>query len=138
MSESPKIKRFAPGDRLHVQAQRIWVILVAHVMHSDRDPENPATICYGDLATTMGYRDRRAGHTLGRQLGIIAKLCVDNDLPPLNSLVVNQSTGLPGDHVMLRPGRSVAEEQAAVMEEDWFSIRVPTTGTFRRVWESWS
>ena len=131
------VKRYGPGDRLHVQAQRIWLILVAHVMHSEREALDPATLRYGDVATAMGYKDRRAGHMLGRQLGIIAKFCVDNDLPPLNSIVVNQDTGLPGDHVMLRPGRSLEEEQAAVMKQDWFQIRVPTTGTFRQVWASW-
>lgn len=131
-------KFFGPGDRLHVQAQRIWLILVAHVMCSDRDPKAPFTITYGEVALAMGYPDARAGHTLGRQLGIIAKFCMDNDLPPLNSVVVSKDHGLPGEHVMLREGKTLKHEQAAVMKQDWFAVRVPTTGTFRTVWETWN
>lgn len=132
---SPKVKMYARGDRLYVQAQRIWLILVAFAMHSERNPKKPSTTLYGDLALAMGYPDRRAGFTLGRQLGIIAQFCRDNDLPALNSIVVSQDTLQPGAEVMLRDGKTVREEQAGVMKQDWFEIRVPTTGTFRRVWE---
>ncbi len=128
------VKRFAEGDRLHVQAQRIWIILVAFVMHSNRSSKRPSTITYGEVAQAK-RRDPRAGYTIGRQLGIIGRFCVENDLPPLNCIVVNQDTGLPGAEVVLRPGRSIAQEQAAVMKQDWFEIRVPTTGAFRRVLE---
>lgn len=132
----PTIKRFGRGDRLHVQAQRVWLILVAFVMHSDRDPRNPSTMTYGELAEAMGYDDPRAGITLARQLGIVGEYCKANDLPPLNTVVVNQSTSVPGSEVVLRDGRTVRQEQAAVMREDWFRYRVPTTGTFRKVLES--
>lgn len=54
----------------------------------------------------------------------------------LNVIVVNQTTGLPGDHVVLRDGFTVPQEQREVLKYDWFSVRVPTTGTFRQVWES--
>lgn len=132
----PKIKRFARGDRLPVQAQQVWLILVAFVMHSKHDPKHPTTITYGEVAAAMGYPDPRAGHTLGRQLGIVGEFCKANDLPPLNAIVVNQNTGMPGNEVVLRDGRTVRQEQAAVMREDWFCLRVPTTGTFRKVLEA--
>lgn len=103
-------------------------------MHADRGPK-PVTMTYGDLALAMGHADARAGHTLGRQLGIVGRFCVENDLPPLNVIVVNKETEAPGSEVVLRDGRTVREEQLAVLKEDWFSIRVPTTGTFRQVWE---
>jgi len=129
------MKRFGPGDRLYVQAQQIWLILAAHVMHSpERRRGDVATISYGDVAEAMGRPDRRAGHTLGRQLGLIARYCVANDIAPLNAIVVVRGSGLPGVEVILREGRSLAREQRAVMREDWFSIRVPTTGMFKRVW----
>lgn len=83
----------------------------------------------------MGF-DRRVGHTLGRQLGIVGFFCKANDIPPLNCVVVNQLTGMPGDDLVVRFRRTPKEEQRAVMRFDWFSVRVPTTGTFRRVWES--
>lgn len=135
MTDIPEIKRFAKGDRVYVQAQQIWLILVAFVMHSDRNPKRPATITYGDLAVCMGYPDKRAGHMLGRQLGIVGRYCVSNGLPALNSIVVNQDTGMPGADVVLGAGRTVAQEQRDIMKQDWFSFRVPTTGTFRKVWE---
>lgn len=128
----PTVKRFERGDRLYVQAQQVWLILVSFAMHATR---KMATMTYGDLALAMGHDNARAGHTLARQLGIVGRYCIENDLPPLNVLVVNQQTNVPGSEVVLRQGRSVREEQKAVLREDWFSVRVPTTGTFRQVWE---
>ena len=32
----PKVKEFGIGDRRHVQAQRIWLVLTAHVMAERR------------------------------------------------------------------------------------------------------
>lgn len=133
----PDVKRFAAGDRLYVQAQQIWLILVAFVMEGNHSPTGGSkALTYGQVAKKMGYASPQAGHMLSRQLGIIGNFCVHNDIPPLNVIVVNQSTELPGDDVVLRPGRSVKEEQKAVLAENWFRIRVPTTGTFRQVWES--
>ncbi len=43
---------------------------------------------------------------------------------------------MPGAGVVLRDDRTVSEEQRAVGAMDWFRLRVPTTGTFRKVWES--
>jgi len=57
-------------------------------------------------------------------------------LPTLNAIVVNQATGERGKDVVLRAGFSPKEERRAVMEEDWFALRIPTTGTVRKVWES--
>jgi hypothetical protein len=136
MDDIPEIRRYDVGDRIYVQAQRIWLILVAFVKSPTRRPGDPKTITYGEVAEQMGYPDKRAGHMLSRQLGIIGEYCRLNDLPTLNSIVVNQTTGVPGEDVLLRDGCSVKEEQRAVMTEDWFALRVPSTGTFRKVWDS--
>lgn len=144
MSDIPAIKRYARGDRISVQAQRIWMILVAHVEEykiaklrakdvGKRPPYMP-TITYGEVAKRMGYQDGRAGFTLGRQLGIIGTLCLANDIPPLNTVVVNKATGEPGESVLY--DTDLDKEQKAVLKEDWFALRVPSTGTFRKVWES--
>lgn len=129
------LKRFREGDRWYVRAQQIWLILVTRVMSSKRDPDRPATITYGALAKRMGFADGRAGHVLSTPLGIIGRFCLENDLPPLNAIVVKASDREPGDAVYKRPNRTVAEEQADVMQVDWFSLRVPTTGTFRDIYE---
>ena len=136
MDDIPNIKRYDLGDRLYVQAQRIWLILVSFVMSPTRKANDPKTITYGEVAELMRYPDRRAGHMLSRQLGIIGQYCRLNDLPALNSIVVNQTTGVPGEDVLLRDNRTVKEEQRAVMAEDWFALRIPTTGTLRKVWDS--
>jgi hypothetical protein len=136
MDDIPSIRRYDVGDRLYVQAQRIWLILAAFVMSPTRKPGDRKTITYGEVAELMRYPDRRAGHMLSRQLGIIGEYCRRNDLPALNAIVVNQTTGVPGEDVLLRDGRTVREEQAAVMREDWFALRIPTTGTLRKVWDS--
>jgi hypothetical protein len=137
MNEIPEVKRYERGDRLYVQAQRIWLILVAFVMMNRRgNPRGSRTILYGDVAELMAYSDRRAGHMLSRQLGIIGQYCRLNDLPTLNSIVVNEITGMPGEDVLLRDGRNVKQEQDAVWAEDWFALRIPTTGTLRKVWDS--
>ena len=103
---------------------------------SERKGHRLKTITYGELAAKMGYEDSRAGYTLSRQLGIVGTYCKLNDLPPLNTIVVNQETGVPGEGVVHRDGYTVSREQAAVLGEDWFRIRVPTPGTFRKVWEN--
>src|SRR5262249_3139140 len=104
-------------------------------MSSDRNPRKPATIPYGQVAKKMG-KDPRAGRNLKVALGIVGEFCKLNDLPTLNSIVVNEKTGVPGDHVVLRDGHSAAQEQADAMRRNWFDFRVPTTGTFRQVWEA--
>jgi hypothetical protein len=135
MNDIPSLRRFRKGDRVYVQAQQIWIVLTCLVMRSDRNPRRPFVVTYGDLAEAMGM-NRRAGITLGRQLGIVGHLCVMNDLAALNSIVVNDATNEPGDHVVTRPGKTYKQEQAEVMKENWHGIRVPTTGTLRKVWEA--
>lgn len=130
----PPAKEFGTKNRVWVQAQQIWLVLVAHIMNSARDPANPSTITYGDLAEKIGM-SRRAGRTLGKALGIVGNYCKMNDLPTINSVVVRDDDKQPGDHVVLRDGFLVADEQAGVMRQNWFLLRVPTTGTLRQVWE---
>jgi hypothetical protein len=130
----PTIRRYGAGDRLHVQAQQIWLILAAFVSGPTRRSMDAKTMTYGELAERMGYPDRRAGHMLSRQLGIVGQYCVSNGLPALNAVVVNQTTGVPGDEVVLSEDRTVKQEQNAVMAQNWLQLGVPTTGTFRKVW----
>ena len=136
----PKAKKFEVGEPRHVQAQRVWLILTAHVMMEWRLQWREgcewidALISYGELAERMGM-DAKAGVTLVIPLGIVGEYCRGNGLPTLNSVVVNQATGVPGDHVLVRDGKTYKDEQREVMETDWFAYRVPTTGAFRKVRE---
>ena len=91
---------------------------------------------YGELALRMGYEDTRAGHMLARQLGIVGTYCLMNDLPALNAMVVNATTNVPGEDVVLTPGRTFPQELQAIYRQDWYKVGVPTTGTLRKVWEA--
>jgi hypothetical protein len=135
MATRSSIRRYSAGDRIYVQAQRIWLILAGFVSGPTRAPDDPNLITYGDVALLMGYVDARAGHMLSRQLGIVGNCCLENKLPALNSIVVNAITKAPGHDVVLGPGRTVAQEQAAVFNQDWYSVGVPTTAMLRKVWE---
>jgi hypothetical protein len=130
MDEIPKIKRHERGDRLAVQAQQVWVILSGYSVLKKK------TIAYGDLALLMGFEDKRAGHMLGRQLGIVGHYCLMNELPPLNAIAVGANSKVPGSGVV-KPKRWTNQEAIdAVLDEDWFAYRVPTTGTLRQVWDA--
>jgi len=128
------IKKYGPGDRLYVRAQQVWLILVAHIMAKQKQRERwqEKLITYGDLAERMGD-DRRAAIGLGRELGIVGEYCIDNKLPAMNCIVVNQDDRKPGLGVVHRHGKSWDDEARATLEENWFQYRVPSTGTFREV-----
>jgi len=65
VNEIPEIKSFGAGDRVYVQAQQVWLVLVAYIMSSGRNPEKPCTIPYGKLAQKLG-KDPRAGRNRGK------------------------------------------------------------------------
>lgn len=132
----PAIRRYGPGDRLPVQAQRIWLILAGFISGRDAPVPNAKTMTYGELALRMGYVDARAGHMLSRQLGIVGNYCLMNDLPALNAIVVNAQTREPGGDVVLTPGRSFSQEVRAIYRQDWYEVGIPSTGTLRKTWEA--
>jgi hypothetical protein len=134
--------RLTRGRRVWSQAETMWLILSGFVMFSGATPAKPAKITYGDLAMKMGFNTPLAGHTLARPLGLIGQLCLQTKLPglqttlpPLNVIVVSKETGAPGAEVVLRPGSTVEEDQAAVMAVDWYEWDAPSAGMFRTVWE---
>lgn len=131
----PTIRRFGASERVHVRAQQIWMILVAWVMEHRTQRDQAEPITYGDLAQKMAL-DRRAGRTLARPLGLIGELCVANELPALNAIVVNDQTGQPGHGVVVTADRTARQEQMEVFRFDWYSVRVPTSNMFRDVWEA--
>lgn len=130
--KAPLLRKFARGDRVYIKAQQVWVILVAHVM-TTKGPWRNRLMTYGDLAEIMGL-DRRAGIGLGRELGIVGHYCIKNHLPGLNCVVIGEETNAPGPGVVHRAS-NWKEDARDVMKIDWFQFRVPTTGTFRQVWE---
>lgn len=136
IDELPTVKRHGKADRIHVRAQQIWLILVAWVMERQREAGPHAEpITYGDVAARMGL-DRRAGRTLVRPLGLVGQLCLANQLPALNAIVVNEHSGRPEHGIVLAEDRTPREEQRLVFEFNWYSVRMPTPGMFRALWET--
>ncbi len=62
-------------------------------------------------------------------LGSSMWFCRDHDLPALTVLVVNGTTGRPGEGFVLDDDADVERER--VFGFDWFSIEPPETGDFR-------
>jgi len=92
---------------------QIWLILVSKA-------HNRQTVTYGQLAQLLGFKG--AG-TLAHPLGHIMHYCIQNDVPPLTVLVVNQGTGLPGDGLV---GAELNADREAVFEFNWFGLVPPT------------
>jgi hypothetical protein len=90
----------------------------------------PGIITYGEAAVLMGYKPN-AGRTLGRALGIISKFCSQNDLPRLNSIVVDLETGTPGDGIPTDFQGSFEDMQREVAQYKWFNIIAPTRRALR-------
>ncbi len=101
------------------RALQIWSLLVCAARER-------RTYTYGEIADVLGMGG--AG-VIGQFLGPIMYYCVQNDLPPLTVLVVNQDTGLPGDG--LTTIEEVNEDRERVFSYDWFAIEPPETNDLR-------
>lgn len=134
-----KPREYKKGDRIPVQAQQIWQILVSLLIANEHKKQRngkveKVIITYGEVAVLMG-NDPRAGHQLGRQLWVIGEYCKAVGLPTLNSIVVRQDTERPGDGVILSDNNTDLEEITDVNQYAWSKIGQPTVGTMRNVWE---
>jgi len=112
------LKRYGRRDKHEMRAQQIWPILIS-LAH------NRQIITYKKLADLIGMRG--AG-VLGKgPLDRIAYYCIQNNLPPLTSLVVNEKTGLPGKGI---PVKQSAAQREQVFNHAWFRIISPTPDQF--------
>jgi putative restriction endonuclease len=60
---------------------------------------------------------------IGDILRPIQQYCTENGLPPLTSIVVNKSDGLPGEGFL---AENVPLAQIQTFERDWLESRSPT------------
>ena len=133
-SEFPKARYYGKGDPIHVSAQQIWMILVAFIESKRKElGKTPPLITYGQVVEAMGLAPN-AGRTIARQLGVIAEFCAANKLPLLNTIVVRKDDQQPGIGVITTG--DLLRDQKKVHRQDWMSIRIPTTGEFRRTREA--
>jgi len=107
------MNRFDEAHRNTARALQIWQILIGLA-------SNRQTITYGQLANLMGMGG--AG-VLAAMLDPVRLLCDANGLPPLTILVVNATTGLPGNGL---PQAELQAERERVFRQDWYAIYPPS------------
>lgn len=108
--------RFNPTSNHPMRAVQAWQILVGAAMRRQ-------TLTYKSLSELM-YQKEAAG-VLDKILGHIAFYCQDHDLPTLTVIVVNQTTGAPGQDIPLSPEKA-NEEREKVFAEDWYDLHPPS------------
>lgn len=110
-----------------------WKILMRPKLIPQGSPN--LLFVYGDVAEAIGD-SRNAGRTLSEPLGILAKFCAHNEVPLINTLVVNAETGIPGHGVITDGTKSLGDQQREALEFDWLNYRSPTTRTLKAIQES--
>lgn len=96
------------------RAYRAWPVLV------DRASKK-TTITYGELAKILGIHHRAVRYVLG----VIQKHCLDEHLPPLTILIVNQSEGMPGEGFIAWDVDDLETGLAKVYGWNWTAIENP-------------
>lgn len=95
------------------RALQIWLILLGKA-------HNRQTMTYGHLAAILGFEG--AG-VLSHPLDHILCYCEIHGLPPLTCLVVNQTTGLPGEGLKLDDPHGDRER---VYNFNWYGLIPPS------------
>ena len=113
-------RRFDADSTHGTRAQQIWLILIGKA-------HNRQTLTYGQLADLIGFH---GSGTLGAILGHISGYCRENALPPLNVLVINQSTGQPGDGYPDKQA-TLDEDRESVFHQDWYALFPPSVTELR-------
>ena len=111
------------GEKSAVRALQAWQYLIAKA-------SNRQIVKYDELRELMEYADNRP---LSPILGCVAFYCIQNELPPLTLIVVNQS-GIPGEGF---PGEQMAnwhQLREQVFGHPWYRIVPPTVREFRQAY----
>jgi len=111
------------GPAAPAKALKAWQILLTYA-------RSGRPITYGQLADHIGLGETANTVTHNAVVYVMA-YCSENDLPPLNAIVCNRDTGLPGD------GLPDFSSVFGVFEFDWWNIRPPTTEELRQAWVDW-
>jgi hypothetical protein len=68
---------------------------------------------------------KNAAGVLANILGHIVSYCIDNELPPLTSIVVGAHSGTPGIHIPADPAE-IDRECEKVYQQDWYDVYPPS------------
>lgn len=108
-----------PSSTNPKRAVQAWQILVAAAM-------NRQIHSYKTLSELM--YGKPAPNVMSGILKHIAFYCIEKGLPQLNVLVVNETTGLPGDGIPILQDLNSSRE--AVYKYDWYNLYPPTEQEF--------
>jgi hypothetical protein len=109
------LRHFNPSSSHPARAAQAWQILVGRAM-------NRQTLTYKGLSELM-YRKPAAG-VLNEILLHVAFFCIDHDLPPLTSIVVNAG-GVPGAGIPVDPS-AIDGLREEVYTRDWYDVHPPS------------
>jgi hypothetical protein len=110
------MRLFNPSTSQQARAVQAWQILVGAAMTRQ-------TLTYKLLGKMMFQR--KAEGVLNKALGHIAFYCIDNELPPLTSIVVGSKRGKPGEKIPIYRAK-LDEDREKVYATDWYNIHPPT------------
>jgi|ERR1700733_6675222 len=96
------------------RAAQLWSVLVLAA-------RNQQILSYGMIENMTGLPRQ----SVGQRLSPIQAYCVKNDLPPLTSIVVTETHGVPGEGFTGANIEDIFKAQARVFVFDWFSQKVP-------------
>jgi hypothetical protein len=120
---SAMLKETPTGQKWALRALQCWPILISKA-------KSNSIITYGDLANLINFYP----NLLGDILGHILSFCKKNDLPLLNSIVVDKTTGIPGEGAELK-AEQVPPIQMEVFAFDWFDIIPPTLDELKEAFD---
>jgi len=103
------------------RAAQVWSLLVCAARERK-------TYTYGGVADILGFRG--AG-VMAQILGCVMWYCEVHGLPPLTALVVNRTTGLPGEG--LSTVQDPNADREAAFSFDWFELEPPQVSDFASV-----
>lgn len=96
------------------RACQIWSVLAWAA-------RNRQTLTYAQVSRLVGV----PAFAMGGMLEPIQSYCLDQKLPPLTILVVNQETGLPGAGFTAASASDLAKQQTGVFAFDWLEHGCP-------------
>ena len=117
------IKKFDDNPLNASRAVQIWQILISKA-------HNRQTITYGILADLLGFKG--AG-VFADKLGHIMYFCIQNNLPHLTVLVVNEKTGKPGEG-FTEIVSDLDVERENVFKRNWYDLCPPSEKQFDEAW----
>lgn len=119
---------FNPSSKHSARAVQAWQILVGMAM-------NRQTTTYLGLSRLMYKKDAQG--VLDKILGHIAYYCIDNDLPPLTSIVVGKGRGTPGRDIPVDLS-TIDEQRESVYDFDWYNVYPPSEDDLKAAVENHS